>query len=63
MLKKQKVSSKASLFYTDGCLSTIMFIHLSAHEVLLARLKFIVCVIHYKSSNALNETLLRQHFS
>ena len=53
-MKKKKVSSKSFLYFT------LMEVYQkkidsSVHEFLLAKLKFVVCLIHYKSSRVLNE--------
>ena len=53
-MKKKKVSSNSFLYFT------LMEVYQkkidsSVHEFLLAKLKFVVCLIHYKSSRVLNE--------
>ena len=53
-MKKKKVSSKSFLYFTLMEVYPKKF-DSSVHEFLLAKLKFVVCLIHYKSSRVLNE--------
>ena len=53
-MKKKKVSSKSFLYFTLMEVYQKKF-DSSVHEFLLAKLKFVVCLIHYKSSRVLNE--------
>ena len=61
-LKKQEMLSKLSLFFI------LMNVYQrsndsSDHELLLAKLKFNVCLTQYNSSSVIDETLSRQYFS
>ena len=53
-MKKKKVSSNSFLYVTLMEVYQKKF-DSSVHEFLLAKLKFVVCLIHYKSSRVLNE--------
>ena len=53
-MKKKKVSSKSFLYFTLMEVYQKKF-DSSVHEFLLAKLKFVVCLIQYKSSRVLNE--------